>query len=176
MNSMKGIRPFVLIAAITTVTCYIAPSRSEKRGPDMTVQGHAGGYRVQTSAMDSEAQTLDKAGDDVGVIAMAVKDTACYSSDALGGSDAGPAYNNFAGDWQAEAKVLESALHELADKVRVSKANYRGAEHASIQGMSAASGEGGLTTMPAPAGGVPAPGYRTMPAPGTPPRGLSDFD
>ncbi|MDO0909379.1 WXG100 family type VII secretion target [Streptomyces sp. DT2A-34] len=140
----------------------------------MTVQGHAGGYRVQTSAMDSEAQTLDKAGDDVGAIARAVKDTACYTLDVLGGSDAGPAYNNFAGDWQAEAKVLESALHELADKVRVSKANYQGAEHASIRGMSAASGEG-VTTMPAPAGDVPVPGHRTMPAPGTPPRGLSDF-
>lgn len=140
----------------------------------MTVQGHAGGYRLRTGAMDSEARTLDTAGDDVGAIARAVKDTACYTSDALGGSDAGPAYNNFAGDWQAEAKVLESALHELADKVRVSKANYQGAEHASIRGMSAAGGEG-LTTMPAPAGGVPAPGHRTAPAPGTPPRGLSDF-
>ncbi|WP_159058795.1 hypothetical protein [Streptomyces caeruleatus] len=140
----------------------------------MTVQGHAGGYRLQTSAMDSEAQTLDTAGDDVGVIARAVKDTACYTSDALGGSDAGPAYNNFAGDWQAEAKVLESALHELADKVRVSKANYQGAEHASIRDMSAAGGEG-VTTVPAPAGGAPSAGYSTMPAPGTPPRGLSDF-
>ena len=59
-----------------TGPCYIAPSRSEKRGPDMTVQGHAGGYQVQTSAMNSEAQTLDTAGDDVGVIARAVKDTA----------------------------------------------------------------------------------------------------
>jgi uncharacterized protein YukE len=140
----------------------------------MTVQGHAGGYRLQPSAMDSEAQTLDTAGDDVGAIARAVKDTACYTSDALGGSDAGPAYNSFAGDWQAEAKVLESALHELADKVRVSKANYQGAEHASVRGMSAADGEG-LATIPAPAGDVPAPGHRTMPAPGTPPRGLSDF-
>ncbi|MFE6618256.1 WXG100 family type VII secretion target [Streptomyces sp. NPDC057740] len=141
----------------------------------MTVHGHAGGYRLQTSAMDSEAQTLDTAGDDVGVIARAVKDTACYTSDALGGSDAGPAYNNFAGDWQAEAKVLESALHELADKVRVSKANYQGAEHATIRGMSAAGGDG-VTTMPAPAEAGPTPGHRTMPAPGTPPRGLSDFD
>ncbi|MFE6943923.1 type VII secretion target [Streptomyces chartreusis] len=141
----------------------------------MTVQGHAGGYRVQTSAMNSEAQTLDTAGDDVGAIAAAVKDTACYPSDVLGGSDAGPAYNNFAGDWQAEAEVLESALHELADKVRVSKTNYQGAEHASIRSMSAAGGEG-VTTMPAPAGDVPASGYRAMPAPGTPPRGLSDFD
>ncbi|MFE9017936.1 WXG100 family type VII secretion target [Streptomyces sp. NPDC007808] len=140
----------------------------------MTVQGHAGGYRLQTSAMDSEARTLDTAGDDVGAIARAVKDTACYTSDALGGSDAGPAYNNFAGDWQAEAKVLESALHELADKVRTSKATYQGAEHATVRGMSAAGGEG-VTTMPAPAGDAPAPGHRTMPAPGTPPRGLSDF-
>ncbi|MGW1957888.1 WXG100 family type VII secretion target [Streptomyces sp. NPDC001920] len=140
----------------------------------MTAQGHAGGYRLQTSAMDSEAQTLDTAGDDVGAIARAVKDTACYTSDALGGSDAGPAYNNFAGDWQAEAKVLESALHELADKVRTSKANYQGAEHATVRGMSAAGGEG-VTTMPAPTGSAPAPGHRTMPAPGTPPRGLSDF-
>ncbi|MEV7000602.1 hypothetical protein AB0N62_23350 [Streptomyces sp. NPDC093982] len=60
---------------------------------------------------------------------------------------------------QDQKTVLENALHELADKVRVSKANYQGAEHASIRGMSATDDEG----------------VTTMPAPGTPPRGLSDF-
>ncbi|NBE54684.1 WXG100 family type VII secretion target [Streptomyces boluensis] len=148
------------------------------------------GYRVQQGGMDDQAQKLDAAGDDVGAIARAVKDTACYGNDVLGGSDAGPAYNNFAGDWQAEAKVLESALHELADKIRTSKANYRGAENAAIRDMSAAGGEDmttmpapagslpgpGYRTMPAPAGDLPAPGYRTMPAPGEAPRTLSDFD
>ncbi|MGW0734975.1 WXG100 family type VII secretion target [Streptomyces sp. NPDC002851] len=130
----------------------------------MTVPGQSGGYRVQNEGMDSEAKKLDKAGDDVGDIAKAVKDTLCYLPDVLGGSDSGPAYNNFADNWQDEAKVLEAALHELADKVRTSKASYHGADARTVRALNAADG-GGFTTMPAPIGATPHPGYSTRPTP-----------
>lgn len=119
--------------------------------------------------MNSEADTLDRAGDDVGLIAAAVKDGVCYTADALGGSDASKAYNDFAADWQAEAKTLEAALHELADKVRVSGARYQGTDHRADRDLRAAAGDG-VTPLPAgAAAGRPGPEVRTMPAPGTVP-------
>lgn len=136
--------------------------------------------------MSQEADKLDRAGDDVGDIRKAVDDQMCYSTDTLGGSDSGPAYDGFADAWQAEAKTLEAALHELADKVRVSKQNYQGADHDATLGLRSAAGGGpttmpapaptggGLTTMPAPAG--PHPGLTTAPTPGERPPGLADFD
>ncbi|GGX30405.1 type VII secretion target [Streptomyces chryseus] len=144
----------------------------------MAGQTQQGGYRVQKSGMDAEADKLDRAGDDTGDIGAALQEQLCYTPDALGGSDSGPAFNHFSEAWQAEAKVLESALHELADKVRVSKANYHGADVQSMNDLQASGG--GLTTMPAPAPAGSAPGVRTMPAPGPPPPGsqpvgLADF-
>ncbi|MGX1885084.1 type VII secretion target [Streptomyces sp. NPDC055287] len=140
----------------------------------MAGQTQQGGYRVQKSGMDAEADKLDRAGDDTGDIGAALQEQLCYTPDALGGSDSGPAFNNFSQAWQAEAKVLESALHELADKVRISKANYHGADVSAMNELQA-SGDGGLTTMPAPAPAGSAPGMRTIPAPGSPPVGLADF-
>ncbi|MET9512452.1 type VII secretion target [Streptomyces flavidovirens] len=146
----------------------------------MAGQTQQGGYRVQKGGMAAEADKLDRAGDDAGDIGAALQEQLCYTPDALGGSDSGPAFNNFSAAWQAEAKVLESALHELADKVRISKANYHGADIQAMNDLQA--GGGGLTTMPAPApaGSVPGIGMRTMPAPGppppgSPPVGLADF-
>ncbi|SDP75881.1 hypothetical protein SAMN04487981_13810 [Streptomyces sp. cf386] len=117
----------------------------------------SGGYDVQRSGMSSEADKLDRAGDDTGNIRTAISALPCYSSDALGGSDSGPAYTRFAAAWQAEAKVLEEALHELADKVRVSSQAYGGAEQQAVAGLrSAVAGSGaGPTPTPPPAGGVP---------------------
>jgi uncharacterized protein YukE len=133
------------------------------------------GYRVRKGAMDGEADALDRAGDDVGLIAAAVKDGVCYTPDALGGSDAGKAYNDFAADWQAEARTLEAALHELADKIRVSKARYQSTDHRADRDLRAAAGDG-VTPMPATAAAGSGPQVRTMPAPGTVPPSLSDFD
>jgi hypothetical protein len=144
--------------------------------------------------MAGEADKLDRAGDEVGGIRRAVDDQMCYSTDALGGSDSGPAYDNFASAWQAEAKTLEAALHELAGKVRVSKQNYQGADHDSIRGLHSAAAGDGLTTMPTPAPGGAGPGITTglvpgerpaavggpplgtQPTPGSPPPSLADFD
>ncbi|RAJ70063.1 hypothetical protein K378_01224 [Streptomyces sp. Amel2xB2] len=115
--------------------------------------------------MAGEAGKLDSAGDDVGGIAKSVDSQMCYAPDVLGGSDSGPAYENFAAAWQAEAKTLEAALHELADKVRVSKRSYEGADGDAVRGLhSAGAGAGGGS----PAG--------TRPTPGAPPPGLVDFD
>ncbi|MDF3141404.1 MULTISPECIES: hypothetical protein [unclassified Streptomyces] len=150
------------------------------------------GYRIHASGMDGEAGKLDRAGDDVGVIRKAVEDHMCYAPDALGGSDSGPAYNNFAAAWQAEAKTLEAALHELADKVSISQRNYESADHETIVALHSAGADGSLTTMPAPAAAHPGmttgltPGARpaalggppigTQPTPGAPPPSLADFD
>jgi uncharacterized protein YukE len=150
------------------------------------------GYRIQASGMTGAAGKLDQAGDDVGAIRKAVEDHACYTTDALGGSDSGPAYNNFAAAWQAEAKTLEAALHELADKVNISQRNYEGADHETIVALHSAGADDGLTTMPAPAAAHPGmttgltsgtrPAARggspigTQPTPGAPPPSLADFD
>ncbi|MFC5212992.1 WXG100 family type VII secretion target [Streptomyces coerulescens] len=132
------------------------------------------GYRIHASGMDGEAGKLDRAGDDVGAIRKAVEDQMCYAPDALGGSDSGPAYDNFAAAWQAEAKTLEAALHELADKVGVSQRNYESADHDTIVALHSAGADGGLTTMPAPA--ATHPGTTRGLTPGAPPPSLADFD
>ncbi|MFE7853359.1 hypothetical protein [Streptomyces sp. NPDC057403] len=134
----------------------------------------SGGYRIDASGMDGEAGQLDQAGNDVGVIRKAVEDHMCYTPDALGGSDSGPAYDNFAAAWQAEAKTLEAALHELADKVGISQRNYQGADHDTIVALHSAGADDGLTTMPAPAAAHP--GTTTAPTPGARPPSLADFD
>ncbi|MFI8233887.1 WXG100 family type VII secretion target [Streptomyces sp. NPDC085900] len=134
----------------------------------------SGGYRIDTSGMDSEAGKLDQAGNDVGAIRKAVEDDMCYTPDALGGSDSGPAYDNFAAAWQAEAKTLEAALHELADKVGISQRNYQGADHDTIVALHSAGANDGLTTMPAPAAAHP--GTTKGPTPGARPPSLADFD
>ena len=134
----------------------------------------SGGYRIDASGMDSEAGKLDQAGNDVGAIRKAVEDDMCYTPDALGGSDSGPAYDNFAAAWQAEAKTLEAALHELADKVGISQRNYQGADHDTILALHSAGANNGLTTMPAPAAAHP--GTTTAPTPGARPPSLADFD
>ncbi|KUL33997.1 hypothetical protein [Streptomyces regalis] len=126
------------------------------------------GYRIHASGMDSEAGKLDRAGDDVGAIRNAVGDHMCCAPDALGGSDSGPAYDNFAAAWQAEAKTLEASLHELAGKVGISQRNYESADHDTIVALHSAGVDDGLTTMPVPAAAHP--GTTTGLTPGAPRR------
>ncbi|MDC2958194.1 WXG100 family type VII secretion target [Streptomyces gilvifuscus] len=140
-----------------------------KAGPSRPDSG-----RIDASGMDGEAGKVDQAGNDVGAIRKAVEDHMCYTPDALGGSDSGPAYDNFAAAWQAEAKTLEAALHELADKVGISQRNYQGADRDTIVVLHSAGANDGLTTMPAPAGAHP--GTATGSTPGARPPSLADFD
>ena len=86
------------------------------------------GYTVK-SGMTGQANELDGAGDDAGKIAKVIDPTACYPQDTLGGSDSGPAFDAYAAAWEAEAKTLKDALHELGDKVRAAKGAYGGGDH-----------------------------------------------
>jgi uncharacterized protein YukE len=113
----------------------------------------AGGYQVGHKGMSDQAGELDGAGDDVGKIRKAIATTMCYAQDALGGPDSGPAFNAFAAAWEAETKVLEAALHELAKKVRLASHAYRDSDigvrrkaHAVPAGPASGAGAG---TMPA---------------------------
>ncbi|MET8802893.1 hypothetical protein [Streptomyces sp. NPDC004546] len=130
------------------------------------------GYTVK-SGMSGQAKDLDAAGDDAGKIREAIQPGMCYMDDALGGPDAAAAFNAYAAAWEAEVKALESALHELADKVRLSKGAYAGSDglvDTSVRGVRV--GDGSLSTLPTPAGD----GYvSTMPAHGTRPSALADY-
>ncbi|MGY0024965.1 type VII secretion target [Streptomyces sp. cg35] len=110
----------------------------------------AEGYQVQHGAMAGQAKELDGAGDDVGAIGRAVESTMCYPQDTLGGADSGPAFNAFAAAWQAETEVLEAALHELADKVRLSSRAYRGSDiDVRDKARAVPAGDSRLSTQPA---------------------------
>ncbi|MGJ5755130.1 hypothetical protein [Streptomyces puniciscabiei] len=142
------------------------------------------GYAVK-SGISGQAKELNGAGDDAGKIRGAIQPGMCYMDDALGGPDAAAAFNAYAAAWEAEAKTLESALHELAGKVRLAKGAYDGSD--SLVDTSVRSvrvGDGSLSTMPAPVGDryvstMPAPvGDRyvsTMPAPATRPSALTGY-
>ncbi|MFB6672896.1 hypothetical protein ACFVDQ_13940 [Streptomyces sp. NPDC057684] len=111
------------------------------------------GYQVGHKGMSGQAGELDGAGNDVGKIGKAIASTMCYSQDALGGSDTAPAFNTFAAAWEAETKVLEAALHELADKVRLSSRAYSGSDIDVRNGAKSVSvgsaAEERVSTMPA---------------------------
>ncbi|MCL8014515.1 WXG100 family type VII secretion target [Streptomyces sp. AS02] len=130
------------------------------------------GYQVQAGELDSEADKLDAAGDDTAGIRTAITATQCYTPEALGGSDMGPAFSDYAGAWEAEAKTLSEALHELADRVRTSNRAYGGAEGEAVTGLRAAQSGGGIVA-PVAYGERPFPGgISTQPAqadPGTTP-------
>lgn len=107
------------------------------------------GYQVK-SGMTGQANELDGAGTDAGKIAKAIDPTACYMQDVLGGSDSGPAFDAYATAWEADAKTLTDALHELADKIRASKGAYGGSDGlVSTQAARVRVGDGTVSTMPA---------------------------
>ncbi|MFE5815760.1 hypothetical protein ACFQ6S_20460 [Streptomyces sp. NPDC056479] len=142
----------------------------------MSAVGAGSGYQVQAGELDSEADKLDAAGDDTDGIRKAITATQCYTPEALGGSDMGPAFTGYAEAWEAEAKVLAEALHELADRVRISNRAYSGAEGDAVAGLSAASSGSTVVAPVAPvAHGDRSPalgGVSTQPAQAAP---LSDF-
>ncbi|MEU2712270.1 hypothetical protein [Streptomyces sp. NPDC007205] len=128
------------------------------------------GYTVR-SGMSGQANELDGAGDDAGHIHKAIVADACYTQDALGGAESAAAFDAFAAAWLEDAATLESALHELADKVRLAKRAYKGSDHAVATRAAAVSTGGagigsGITTMPTPVGNAY---VTTMPTPATGP-------
>ncbi|MFD6275664.1 hypothetical protein ACFWFI_08840 [Streptomyces sp. NPDC060209] len=85
------------------------------------------GYQVK-AGMTGQAQQLDDAGTDMDGVSSAVKPRTSYSYDHAGGDDAASALNAFVKAWEAEAKTLASALHELGGKVQLAKQAYRGTD------------------------------------------------
>jgi uncharacterized protein YukE len=113
--------------------------------------GTSDGYHVKSGGMSDQAKELDGAGDDMGKIRKAIDPALCYTQDALGGPDAAAAFNAFAAAWEDEARTLESALHELADKVRLSKGAYGGSDglvDTSVRSVSVGDSHLTATTMP----------------------------
>ncbi|MEU1012601.1 hypothetical protein ACIP4Y_34155 [Streptomyces sp. NPDC088810] len=85
------------------------------------------GYQV-TAGMTGQAQQLDAAGRDMDAVSSAVKSRTSYSYSEVGGDDAASALNAFVKAWEAEAKTLASALHELGGKVQLAKKTYHGTD------------------------------------------------
>lgn len=85
------------------------------------------GYRIK-AGMTGQARQLDDAGTDMDGVSSAVKSRTTYSFDEVGGNDAASALNAFVEAWEAEAKTLASALHELGGKVQLAKRTYHGTD------------------------------------------------
>ncbi|MFB9735587.1 hypothetical protein ACFQE4_13250 [Streptomyces thermocoprophilus] len=140
------------------------------------------GYQVK-SGLGAQATELDGAGDDAGKIAQAIFPAVCYPDSVLGGPDAGPAFNAYAAAWEAEAKTLKDALHELAKKVRGAKGAYGGSDglvrtNAARIDVGGARNTGPDPRVPAPAPAAntgPDPRVTTQPAPAERPSVLSSY-
>ncbi|WP_405615232.1 type VII secretion target [Streptomyces sp. NBC_00076] len=106
-------------------------------------------FGVEKSGLTGQAKQLNDAGDDAGTIRTAIDSRACYSTETLGGADSAAAFNSYAGAWTAEARTIEDALHELADKLRLSKGAYSGSDGlVESQASGVLVGDSALTTMP----------------------------
>ncbi|MEU7282224.1 hypothetical protein AB0A69_26125 [Streptomyces sp. NPDC045431] len=85
------------------------------------------GYQVK-AGMTGQAQQLDDAGTEMDAVSAAVKPRTIYSYGNVGGEDAASALNAFVKAWEAEAKTVAAALHELGAKVQLAKKTYRGTD------------------------------------------------
>ncbi|MFI5683535.1 hypothetical protein [Streptomyces sp. NPDC051636] len=85
------------------------------------------GYQVR-AGMTGQARQLDDAGTDMDGVSSAVKSRTSYSYGDVGGDDAASALNAFVKAWEAEAKTLAAALHELGGKVQLAKKTYHGTD------------------------------------------------
>ncbi|MET9504910.1 hypothetical protein ABZY42_24860 [Streptomyces sp. NPDC006622] len=104
------------------------------------------GYQVK-AGMTGQAQQLDDAGTDMDGVGSAVKSRTSYSYAEVGGDDAASALNAFVKAWEAEAKTLASALHELGGKVQLAQKTYHGTDGLVETGVGGVSvgGTSGLT-------------------------------
>ncbi|MFG2603960.1 hypothetical protein ACGFT2_10485 [Streptomyces sp. NPDC048514] len=123
--------------------------------------------------MSGQAKELDGAGDDAGHIRTAVGPAPSHTQDDLGGPEAAAAFDAFAAAWEADAGTLESALHELGDKIRLAKGAYAGGDHAvAARAEAVPTGAAGPATTPFGAG--PA-ALTTMPAYAQRPSALAEY-
>lgn len=106
-------------------------------------------FSVQKSGLTGQAKELNEAGDDAGKIRTAIDSKACYATDVLGGAVSAEAINSYTAAWAAEARTIEDALHELADKVRLAKGTYSGSDNlVETRVSSVDAGDSEMTTMP----------------------------
>lgn len=106
-------------------------------------------FSVQKSGLTGQAKELNGAGDDAGKIRTAIDSRACYATDALGGAVSAEAINSYIAAWTAEARTIEDALHELADKLHLAKGAYSGSDslvETRVSSVDVADSE--MTTMP----------------------------
>ncbi|MFF5620523.1 hypothetical protein [[Kitasatospora] papulosa] len=102
------------------------------------------GYQIK-AGLTGQAQQLGDAGTDMDGVGSAVKSRTSYWYADAGGEDAASALNAFVKAWEAEAKTLASALHELGGKVQSAKNSYGGRDglvRTSVAGVSAGSVSG----------------------------------
>ncbi|MGV9249921.1 hypothetical protein [Streptomyces sp. NPDC003697] len=115
------------------------------------------GYQVK-AGMTGQARQLDDAGTDMDAVGSAVKSRRSYSYADVGGDDAASALNAFVKAWEAEARTLASALHELGGKVQLAQKTYHGTDggvkkHADrvhvggTSGLTGTSTQGGRTSV-----------------------------
>ncbi|MFG3350518.1 hypothetical protein [Streptomyces sp. NPDC048001] len=85
------------------------------------------GYQAK-AGMTGPARQLDHAGGDMDDVSSAVRSRTTYAYGDAGGDDAASALNDFVKAWEAEAKTLASALHQLGSKVQSARNTYRGTD------------------------------------------------
>ncbi|MET8717162.1 hypothetical protein ABZV52_28785 [Streptomyces sp. NPDC004735] len=102
------------------------------------------GYQIK-AGLTGQAQQLGDAGTDMDGVGSAVKSRTSYWYADAGGEDAASALNAFVKAWEAEAKTLASALHELGGRVQSAKNSYGGSDglvRTSVAGVSVGSVSG----------------------------------
>lgn len=116
-------------------------------------------YSVEHGGVQDNVRRLDTAAEDIGTARSQIP-AMCPVPDAFGGEDAGPAFAKFLDAWQDEARTIQAAIGEIADKLRVTTNNYALAEDSATAGVHRAAGPG--ATAPA---GVAAGSSHSGPSP-----------
>lgn len=84
-----------------------------------------GGFQADGDGMAAQASALSRAGADLEQAGSPLRRLPDGSENVFGGHGAGPAAENLRNSWARELDICVSALHELAEKVRISAQNYR---------------------------------------------------
>ncbi|MFG3053569.1 WXG100 family type VII secretion target [Kitasatospora sp. NPDC048239] len=86
------------------------------------------GFTAHPGKLDSAADKLTAAGNDVGTIRDTLGRLSMSGEDTFGPYGAPDAAKAFWTAWQDELGVNTDALHDLGDKVRTTAANYAGVD------------------------------------------------
>jgi hypothetical protein len=87
--------------------------------------GGGDGFAVDPAQLSGVAGQLGEAYDDFNRAITDYSGNACYSQSDFGDFGMGSAWSNFDGAWAGEMNVLDSALAELIQKVKLTNINYR---------------------------------------------------